>query len=133
MRAVLILQLILAPLCLADSWRAVELPAPATGSPTWYRCRIQVPERLVVPEANNERDLWRSSTMLVFSGMPEGSEVWLNGVKIITTGPVPAGQTRRFKVPKGILVARKFNTLAVRLDEGSLTVPPLLIDYFHEL
>lgn len=111
----------------------ITLPANPSASPHWYRCRIQVPDRLVVPERNNERDLWRSSTMLVFSDVPDGTEVYLNGSKIITTGAIPSGQSKRFKVPKDILVAKKFNTLSIHVNRGALSEAPLLIDYFNEL
>jgi putative heme-binding domain-containing protein len=115
------------------AWEPIDLPTPPSESPHWYRCRIQVPVRLVVPEANNERDLWRSSTMLVIRGQIAHIEIFLNGEKIVTAKDIPDGQSQRFKVPKDILVSKKFNTLAIHVKEGSLPKAPLLIDYFNEL
>ena len=104
MRSALLIPLLLVPICTAFAWEQIELPSADQATPTWYRCRIQVPDRLVVPEGNNPRDLWRSSTMLVLGDLPEGTEVFLNGIKIITTDAVPSGQSKRYKVPKDILV-----------------------------
>ena len=117
----------------AAAWEPVEIPSAEISSPSWLRCRIQVPDRLVVPEANNPRDLWRSSTMLVLADLPHGGEVILNGASIIATGAIPRGESRRFKIPKDLLVAKQFNTLVIRLERGALTRAPMLIDYFNEL
>ncbi|MGI9242386.1 MAG: DUF7133 domain-containing protein [Verrucomicrobiales bacterium] len=126
-----ILLWISAPLAL--SWEPVSLPTADATTPTWLRCRLQVPDRLVVPEKNNPRDLWRSSTMLVFSDLPHGAEISLNGQSILKIGEIALGQSQRFKVPKDILIAGAFNTLVIRLERGALTNPPMLIDYFNEL
>ena len=125
--------LLLLQLSASAAWEPVELPTPQQATPTWYRCRLQVPDRLVVPEGDNPRDLWRSSTMLVLADLPHGAEVILNGQSIITAGPIPTGQSKRFKVPKDILLAGQFNTLVVRIERGALTRAPMLIDYFNEL
>ncbi len=129
----LVILLVTAPISMALAWEPITLPASGSPMPTWMRCRIQGPDRLVVPEGTNPRDLWRSSTMLVFADLPGGAEVILNGQPILSTGPIPIGQSRRFKVPKDILVAKRFNTLTLRLESGALTRPPMLIDYFNEL
>jgi len=129
----LIFLLISATISMASAWEPITLPAAGSTMPTWMRCRIQVPDRLVVPEGKNPRDLWRSSTMLVFADLPGGAEVILNGQPILSTGPIPIGQSRRFKVPKDVLVAKRFNTLTLKLESGTLTKPPMLIDYFNEL
>ena len=115
-----------------DAWEKVELPTSPGDSRTWYRCRIQVPDRLVVPEGN-PRDLWRSSTMLVLGDLPHGATVFLNGKSIVTAGRISAGETRRFKVPKDLFVKQKFNTLVVRVDRDGLSKAPMIIDYFNEL
>ncbi|CAN5454150.1 HEAT repeat domain-containing protein [soil metagenome] len=121
---------------LLHAWESVEVGAdqhPPEASPAWYRCRLQVPDRLVVPEANNPRDLWRSSTMLVVAGLPSRFEVLLNAEPIIASDGVPAGRSVRFKIPKGIFRPDEFNTLVIRIEDGGLTEQPMLIDYFNEL
>lgn len=99
----------------------------------WYRCRLQVPDRLTVPESNNPRDLWRSSTMLVLADLPEIANVFLNGRLITASQSIPLGQSKRFKVPKDILVAKEYNTLIIHLQNSTLTKVPMLIDYFNGL
>ncbi len=120
----------------AGAWTPADItaiPADLPPASTWFRCRIQVPDRLVVPEANNPRDLWRSSTMLVVMDLPSPFSVFLNGETIITSTGVPVGRSQRFKVPKDILVAKEFNTLVVHVGRGGLSRAPMLIDYFNEL
>ena len=122
---------------LRAEWTAALVPPPlldesAVGE-SWYRCRLQVPDRLVVPEGSNPRDLWRSSTMLVVRDCPSEFVVVLNGKVIIHSEGVSLGTSRRFKVPKDILVSKSFNTLVIHIQRGALTRAPLLIDYFNEV
>ena len=121
---------------LRAEWNTAQVPPPSdepAHGESWYRCRLQVPDRLVVPEGSNPRDLWRSSTMLVVADCPSEFVVILNGKEIIHAEGVPLGSSRRFKVPKDILVSKRFNTLVIHLPQGSLSSAPLLIDYFNEL
>jgi putative heme-binding domain-containing protein len=121
-------------------WASVEVP-PARPLPEasslWYRCYLQVDDRLVVPEANNPRDLWRNSTMLVLADLPGPFGVFLNGERILASPGIPVGESQRFKVPKDILRSRLFNSLVIRLDgeaaKRGLTRAPMLIDYFNEV
>ncbi len=121
-------------------WTTVEVPPSRSLSEStrvWYRCHLQVDDRLVVPEANNPRDLWRNSTMLVLGDLPGPFEVFLNGTRIIASTGIRAGESQRFKVPKDILRSKVFNSLLIRLDgeaaKQGLTRAPMLIDYFNEV
>ncbi len=121
-----------------SEWEAITLEANGNGTnadegPTWYRCHLQVPERLVVPEGANRRDLWRSSTMLVIADCPHPFEAFLNGKRIVQSEGVPNGTSQRFKVPKDIFVRNDYNALVLHLQKGALTQPPFVIDYFHEV
>ncbi len=116
------------------AWEPTTLPGEKSEAPAWYRCRVQVPDRLVVPKTNSSSDLWRDSTMLVLASLPGHTEVFLNGKSIITSDGIPIGQSMRFKIPKDILVVKKFNTLVIRTSAGGiLTEAPFIIDYFNEL
>ena len=119
--------------CAWAEWQSIELPVTPGQKETWFRCRLQVPDRLVVPEGANPRDLWRSSTMLVIADCPDPFEVFLNGESIVRSEGVALGASQRFKVPKGILVSKQFNTLAIHSESGALGEAPMLIDYFNEL
>ena len=133
MRPYLIILLLLAPISALADWEPIKLPTKKSPTPAWYRCRVQVPDRLTVPEDNNPRDLWRSSTMLVLADLPAPAEVFLNGTSIISSDNIPNGQSKRFKVPKDILLSKQFNTLIISIEKGALTRPPMIIDYFNEL
>ena len=89
---------------------------------------------MVVPA---EKDLWRDSMTLTFRNASGPLTAWLNGTKIIESGPLVAGKSGRFKVPKGILEKSVFNTLVVRLEGGEathgLTDAPIVAGYFDEL
>lgn len=129
--AILLFFIITISSSIAD-WTSIQIPEGQGETERWYRCHLQVPDRLVVPEPNNPRDLWRSSTMLVISDLPGDFEILLNGTSIIKSPGVPVGQSRRFKVPKDILQSNSFNALAIHTHKP-LTKAPLLIDYFNEL
>ncbi|MEM7386487.1 MAG: PVC-type heme-binding CxxCH protein, partial [Verrucomicrobiota bacterium] len=126
---------------LAAEWETRPLPpdgkeaAEHSGpDPCWYRCHVRVPDRMVTPA---RKDLWRDSMMLGFSDLPGPFEVCLNGISIIKSDGVPVGTQRRFKVPKGILKAKQFNALVLRLEGASarrgLTTAPVYFGYHHEL
>ena len=119
-------------------WTRTKIPAEITTSSQhlWQRCFLQVPDRLVT-SAGDERDLWRSSTVIAMADLPGKFEVFLNGKIIIKSEGIPLGEEQRFKIPKGILVKNKFNALVIRIDhkvlDRGLASAPVLIDYFNEL
>lgn len=137
--------LAIACICLLTHWEAcgsewarTTIPvkeAPRSGD-IWLRCYLQVPDRLVTP-AGDERDLWRSSTVLSISSLPTSFEVFLNGQSILSSSGVPPGKEQRFKVPKNILLKSRFNALVLKVGNSesghALTKAPVLIDYFNEL
>jgi len=129
-------------LCLTNAsgaeWTRTTIPTKATPDSQilWLRCFLQVPDRLVTPEGD-ERDLWRSSTVLAISDLPGQFEIFLNGQSIVNSEGVPLGKEQRFKIPKDVLGKTQFNTLAIRIntqasDRGFISAP-VLIDYFNEL
>ena len=129
-------------LSLADAigseWTRTTIPTQATpDSPhLWLRCFLQVPDRLVT-SAGDERDLWRSSTVLAISDLPGRFEIFLNGQSIVESGGIPLGKEQRFKIPKDVLGKTQFNALVIRVDhkaaDRGLTSAPVIIDYFNEL
>jgi putative heme-binding domain-containing protein len=139
---VMVLALGLEPAAAAD-WSLATIGAPGSITPTgsadqpttrWFRCHVRPPEAMVTPQ---EKDLWRDSMTLSFRGVEGALAVWLNGQKIIDSGPLTASQGARFKVPKDILEKDVFNTLVVRWDGPAAAAgfpePPLLAGYFDEL
>lgn len=124
----------------AADWKDEAVPRDAgvqvKSDLVWYRCHIQVPDRMVVPEGT-ERDLWRSSMVLGLGDMPGKFEVFLNGKSIVASDGVPVGKQRRFKVPKDILKKGAYNALVIRLEGGAaergLTRAPMYFGYFSEL
>ena len=119
-------------------WTTTTLPSKGTSNhdEIWLRCFLQVPDRLVTP-AGDQRDLWRSSTVLAVGDLPGPFEISLNGQTFVQSQGIPLGKEQRFKVPKNVLAKKQFNTLVIRLEGNStkhgLTKPPVLIDYFNEL
>lgn len=118
-------------------WQTVKVPASEPGRAAkvaWYRCFIRVPDNMVTPQ---EKDLWRDSITLSFEGIRGPFSVLLNGRKIATSGDIPEGQRRRFKVPKDVLEKQKFNALVLHLEGNAardgLKAPPILAGYFDEL
>ncbi|MCW5559757.1 MAG: hypothetical protein KIT22_18225, partial [Verrucomicrobiae bacterium] len=75
--------------------------APLPAGPVWMRAWMQVPDSMA---GDSGPDLWRDSMTLTLGSLPGPVEVFLNGRRIISTGDLPSGELRRFKVPKGILV-----------------------------
>ncbi|HWE00909.1 MAG TPA: PVC-type heme-binding CxxCH protein [Tepidisphaeraceae bacterium] len=123
----------------ASDWVAASLPAPSpaaasAGTPTWYRCFIRVPAKLVTPA---EKDLWRDSITLNLAAIHGPFIVYLNGQKIADANEAPDGPRRRFKVPKGILRKDVFNVLAIRLDPRpaarGIGQTPIFAGYLDEL
>lgn len=132
--------LISMPAGLSD-WREVAVPPKAetlmpVSARLWYRCYIQVPDRMVTPAG---KDLWRDSMMLGLADIPGPFEITLNGQSIIRTDDdgIPPGRQRRFKVPKGILEKKAFNALVIELKgaaaERGLVQAPVYFGYHHEL
>jgi putative membrane-bound dehydrogenase-like protein len=121
-----------------DQWTRTTIPtkSPSNSRNLWLRCYLQVPDRLVT-SAGDERDLWRSSTVLAISDLPGHFEVFLNGQRFVKSEGVPLGQEQRFKVPKDVLGKDHFNALVIWIDKQAadhgLTSAPVLIDYFNEL
>jgi putative membrane-bound dehydrogenase-like protein len=119
-------------------WTTTTIPtqAPSGAQKIWLRCFLQVPDRLVTPEAS-ERDLWRSSTVFAIADLPGRFEIFLNGQSIVQSQGVPIGKEQRFKVPKNVLTKNHFNSLLIRIEDKAaelgLTSAPVLIDYFNEL
>ncbi|RZN88029.1 MAG: hypothetical protein EVB10_04810, partial [Verrucomicrobiaceae bacterium] len=119
-------------------WAQTKIPSRTTENSQhlWLRCFLQVPDRLVT-SAGDERDLWRSSTVIAISDLPGKFEVFLNGQIIIKSDGIPLGEEQRFKVPKDILGKNKFNALVIHIDSkgiaSGLASAPVLIDYFNEL
>lgn len=119
-------------------WTRTTIPTKAIpdSAHLWLRCFLQVPDRLVT-SAGDERDLWRSSTVLAISDLPGQFEVFLNGQSIISSAGIPVGQEQRFKVPKDILQKAQFNALIIRIDRATaargFTSAPVFIDYFNEM
>jgi putative heme-binding domain-containing protein len=120
----------------AADWKPASIPATqpqgAAAGPTWYRCFIRVPSRMVAPA---EKDLFRDSITLSLAGVRGPFTVYLNGQKIAEGADLPSGQRRRFKIPKGILEKDVFNALAIRIDPngGAPGQAPILAEYFDEL
>ena len=70
--------------------------------------------------AGDERDLWRSSTVIAISDLPGKFEVFLNGQIIIKSDGISLGEEQRFKVPKDILGKNKFNALVIHIDSKGI-------------
>jgi len=123
---------------LGSEWSRTTIPTKKipNSQHLWLRCFLQVPDRLVT-SAGDERDLWRSSTVLAISDLRGSFEIFLNGQSIVTSAGVPLGKEQRFKIPKGVLRKASFNSLVIRIDDtetgGGFTSAPVLIDYFNEL
>lgn len=121
-----------------SEWTRTTIPTEATpdSQNLWLRCFLQVPDRLVT-SAGDERDLWRSSTVLAISDLPGQFEIFLNGQSIVTSEGVPIEKEQRFKIPKDVLGKTQFNTLIIRIENNAngrgFTSAPVLIDYFNEL
>ncbi|MFT6239163.1 MAG: putative membrane-bound dehydrogenase-like protein [Akkermansiaceae bacterium] len=121
-----------------SEWTQIAIPTRATSDSQnlWLRCFLQVPERLAT-SAGDERDLWRSSTVLAISDLPGEFEIFLNGQSIVTSEGIPLGKEQRFKIPKDVLGKTQFNALVIRIDHKAVgrgfTSAPVLIDYFNEL
>ena len=119
-------------------WARTKIPTrtPEISKQLCARCFLQVPDRLVT-SAGDERDLWRSSTVIAMADLPGKFEVFLNGKIIIKSDGIPLGEEQRFKIPKDILVKNKFNALVIHIDSKGiargLAAAPVLIDYFNEL
>ncbi|MBT4799869.1 MAG: hypothetical protein HON81_16285, partial [Verrucomicrobia bacterium] len=119
-------------------WARTKIPTrtPEISKQLWARCFLQVPDRLVT-SAGDERDLWRSSTVIAMADLPGKFEVFLNGKIIIKSDGIPLGEEQRFKIPKDILIKNKFNALVIHIDSKGiargLASAPVLIDYFNEL
>ncbi len=125
--------LILMTTALAAEWSPTVVPTEAElHGPVWLRCFVRVPDDMVTPQ---EKDLWRDSITLSLGGIGGPVSVWLNGTKIAEAEALPAGERRRFKVPKGILEKKQFNVLALRLDDAARGVGmvPIVAGYFDEL
>lgn len=127
---------LLACASLAADWNPAPVPAreptPSPG-PVWLRCFIRVPDNMVTPA---EKDLWRDSVMITLGAIRGPFVVFVNGREIASGEAIPSGERRRFKVPKGILEKKKFNSLAIRLEgeaarEG-LVEAPIFAGYFDE-
>ncbi|YCM46847.1 PVC-type heme-binding CxxCH protein (plasmid) [Verrucomicrobiaceae bacterium 227] len=121
-----------------SEWTRTTIPTKAApeSQSLWLRCFLQVPDRLVT-SAGDERDLWRSSTVLAISDLPGPFQVLLNGKSIVQSDGIPMGKEQRFKMPKDVLVQTQFNALVIQIDPKALsrgfTSAPVLIDYFNEL
>ncbi len=119
-------------------WTRATIPTKAAPDSRhlWLRCFLQVPDRLVT-SAGDERDLWRSSTVLAISDLPGQFEIFLNGQSIVKSDGVPMGREQRFKIPKDVLGKTQFNALVILVETKvaghGLTSAPVLIDYFNEL
>ncbi|MCH1500024.1 MAG: hypothetical protein L7U83_13270, partial [Akkermansiaceae bacterium] len=52
-------------------WARTKIPTRTTeiSKQLWARCFLQVPDRLVT-SAGDERDLWRSSTVIAMADLP---------------------------------------------------------------
>ena len=119
------------------AWTTTSIPTqPSQQQKIWLRCYLQVPDRLTI-SAGDERDLWRSSTVLAIADLPGPFEIFLNGQSIVKSPGIPVGKEQRFKVPKNILKKTHFNSLLIRLEKNSskrgLASAPVLLDYFNEL
>lgn len=116
----------------AAEWDVVKFDAQAAKTEpaaAWMRCFIRVPADMT---STADIDLWSDSVTLSLAGMPKPFEVYLNGKKIAAGDALPDEPRRRFKVPRGILQAKVFNTLAVHTT-GGMHKPPILAGYFDEL
>ncbi|MCH1509642.1 MAG: hypothetical protein L7T84_10595, partial [Akkermansiaceae bacterium] len=118
-------------------WTTTSIPTqPSQQQKIWLRCYLQVPDRLT-KSAGDERDLWRSSTVLAIADLPGPFEIFLNGQSIVKSPGIPDGKEQRFKVPKNILKKTHFNSLLIRLEKKSskrgLASAPVILDYFNEL
>jgi putative heme-binding domain-containing protein len=132
----LIISFLLVALVARGDWQPTTVPTREKlpeGTPVWLRCFIRVPDNMTIPA---EKDLWRDSITLSVGGVGGPFSVWLNGKKIAEGKALPAGERRRFKVPKGILEKKAFNVLAICLEgaatAGGLGLPPILAGYFDE-
>ncbi|MDG2401355.1 MAG: hypothetical protein P8M04_12365, partial [Akkermansiaceae bacterium] len=74
-------------------WARTKIPTrtPEISKQLWARCFLQVPDRLVT-SAGDERDLWRSSTVIAMADLPGKFEVFLNGKIIIKSDGIPLGE-----------------------------------------
>jgi len=102
----------------------------------WFRSWLKVPDSLTGPGPAGP-DLWRDSMTLTVAVAPPGAEVFLNGRKLVDASEFKSAEPLRFKVPRGILEANKYNTLMVRLTGGAsvrgLLAPPVFAGYFDEI
>ncbi|MDB4404287.1 hypothetical protein N9154_03010 [Akkermansiaceae bacterium] len=121
-----------------SEWTRTTIPTKTipNSENLWLRCFLQVPDRLVT-SAGDERDLWRSSTVLAISDLPGKFEILLNGQSIVESAGIPLGKEQRFKIPKDVLKKTRFNTLVIRISNKTagrgFTSAPVLIDYFNEM
>lgn len=121
-----------------SAWTRTTIPTKTipNSENLWLRCFLQVPDRLVT-SAGDERDLWRSSTVLAISDLPGKFEILLNGQSIVESAGIPLGKEQRFKIPKDVLKKTRFNTLVIRISNKTagrgFTSAPVLIDYFNEM
>ncbi len=125
--------LCLAPVLSAAEWTPTVMPTKAElPAPVWLRCYIRVPDEMT---SRAEKDLWSDSITLSLGGISGPVSVWLNGMKIAEAESLPAGERRRFKVPKGILEKKVFNVLALRIEGAARGVGmvPIVAGYFDEL
>jgi putative heme-binding domain-containing protein len=122
-----------ASLATAEEWSAATVPSQsALATPTWLRCYFTVPDAMT---SRAEKDLWSDSVTLSVGDIPGPFSIWLNGQKIAEAASQPGTERRRFKVPKGILEKKVYNTLAIHLEGAArgIGMPPILAGYFDEL
>jgi putative heme-binding domain-containing protein len=130
--ACLFLATIASSQALAAEWQVINVPtASELPTPAWLRCFVRVPNEMVTPQ---EKDLWRDSVTVSVGGIEGAFAVFLNGQTLGEANALPAGERRRFKVPKGILEKGAFNVLALRLATArAVKMPPILAGYHDEL
>ena len=125
--------LCLTPTLSAAEWQPTVVPSKTEmTAPVWLRCFVRVPDEMT---SRAEKDLWSDSVTLSLGDIRGPVTVWLNGTKIAEAEALPAGERRRFKVPKGILEKKAFNVLALRLEGAAngVGMVPIVAGYFDEL
>ena len=125
-----------------SDWPTTPVPAVATSEDSshfaWYRCYVKVPDKW----AAESTSVFTETLSLAVEHLTDSHEAYINGVKIGGEGLPPKfrstrEETNKYKIPKGLLKAEQYNTVALRVFSpegpgGFKGRPPIIAGYYQE-